>query len=685
MCDRDQICKDEEQSLEGERLNDETIYHGLILFLIKKALIEKEGDTLDMETMSSIPRKDARGNKGLYDMDYERFFKIEFPCKVYWGNGRYYKVFKNTENARELLEYKKVLNVVGEGLKEYFSFRMKQEQSDKSNKNGEGTDRVFVRNPNMVDEYINAGIRYNITYLQVFTDAPRNGLLEKWLEILQMDKEIIDKVMLDIKIEDEVSITVDNRQIVIAKKQEESETREQSFWKLTYEFLSIIHEKLLYLDSAKIDYGPYTQVLNIIDRFCMETAGKQKAAKVEKDSTILRDTNDDEKTFILDSYLNRISKVDLNYIIHLNRINKGEKKIMGFMYQLGFLYKRLYTRHSITVREYYNEISNIGFQNWKGTIAEILEKGNAGDKGIDMNDFIPATCEVLLSENEVREQINNLEYIIQSIMNRLNENRDAADQEKPGPQVVINRLLKALDDCWSSEYLAFNPFAMLVYYDYCLGIQARGGIQIYQLLRAYQLLLQIGAVDRPRDDENVDFNKRTTFYTHIQERFNILENGDVESKHLLNLCDEINYYHSLIAASLNHNPIDVAIEARPGQDESLPLYYEQIGTSEDGEPETIYHTAGMNTEVQQRASQGWIESECVKILGKIQEKEKKESTTLWGRIKRQISDNNIEDMNITLQAVQDRLSLIDNRFSEYLRTVVQNAYSANNENIERMR
>lgn len=671
MCDRDQICKDEEQSLEGERLNDETIYHGLILFLIKKALIEKEGDTLDMETMSSIPRKDARGNKGLYDMDYERFFKIEFPCKVYWGNGRYYKVFKNTENARELLEYKKVLNVVGEGLKEYFSFRMKQEQSDKSNKNGEGTDRVFVRNPNMVDEYINAGIRYNITYLQVFTDAPRNGLLEKWLEILQMDKEIIDKVMLDIKIEDEVSITVDNRQIVIAKKQEDDETGEQSFWKLTYEFLNAIYEKLSSIDPAKIKYDLYTQVLNIIDRFCMETAGKQKSAKVEKDSTILRDTNDDEKTFILDAYLNCIST--------------AEKKNIGFMYQLGFLYKRLYTENRITAGGYYNEISNIGFQNWKGTIAEILEKGNAGDKGIDMNDFIPDTCDALLSDNEVRRQINDLESIIQSIINRLSENRDAAEQEKPGPQVVINKLLKALDDCWSSECLAFNPFAMLVYYDYCLGTQARGDIQIYRLLRAYQLLLQIWVVNRPGDDENVDFNKRPTFYTYIQERFNILESGAVERKYLLNLCDEINNCYSLIAASLNHSPIDVAIEAQPGQAESLPLYYEQIGTSEDGEPETICHTVGMNTEAQQRVSQGWIESECVKILGKIQEKEEKESTTLWERIKRQISDNNIEDMNVTKKAVQDKFSYIDDGFSECLRKVVQNAYSANNENIERTR
>lgn len=217
MCDRDQVCKDKKQPGIGDRLGDETIYHALILYLIKKALIEKEGDALDAETPSSIPRKDARGNRGLYDMDRKGLFNVKFPCKVYWGNGRYYKVF---ENARELLDYKMVLNGVGEDLTEYFFLRMKQEQSDKSNKNGDGTDRVFVRNPNMINEYINAGIRYNITYIKVLTDASRNGLLEKLLEILQMDKETIDRIMLDIKIEDEVSITIDNRQIVIAKKQD---------------------------------------------------------------------------------------------------------------------------------------------------------------------------------------------------------------------------------------------------------------------------------------------------------------------------------------------------------------------------------------------------------------------------------------------------------------------------------
>lgn len=660
MCDRDQVCKDKKQPGIGDRLSDETIYHVLILYLIKKALIEKEGDTLDVETPSSIPRKDARGNRGLYDMDCKGLFDVEFPCKVYWGNGRYYKVF---ENARELLDYKMVLNGVGEDLKEYFFLRMKQEQSDKGNKNGDGADRVFVRTPDMISEYINAGIRYNIPHLKVFTNAPRNGLLETWLQILQIDEDVIERVMLDIKTEDEVSLTIDNRQIVIAKKQEESETGEQSFWKFTYEFLNAIYEKLLSMDPAKIDYRSYTQVLNIIDSFCRNTAGRQGSDKVNADSRILRATSDAEKTFILDLYMNYISTI--------------KEKHIGFMYQLGFLYKRLYTENRITVGGYYNEISNVGFQNWKRTIAEILERGSAGDKGIDMQDFIPDTCEVLLSENEVREQINNLEYTIQHIINRLNENRCAfEDQNEPRPAMMIGNLIKNFDNIVVSEQLDFNPLIMVLYYAYCIKRQEtarENDAQIYLILRAYQLLLQVKTINQVEGDESINFvyiTQRPSFYAYIAERFNIAKNGETRTEYLLGLCDEIKNCYSLIEESLSDNPINVAVEAQPGQpDESVPKYFEeQVYNNADDELESIYSRAGIDMTVQQHIDERSVEAACRSILKQIHDKED-ENRTLWDTIKQQVIDNDTEDIMIPQRTLQEQFFAIDRDFSTYLRAV----------------
>lgn len=660
MCDRNQICKDEAQPGIDDRLSDETIYHVLILWLIKKALIEKEGDASDVETSSAIPRKDARGNRGLYDMDRKGLFNVKFPCKVYWGNGRYYKVF---ENARELLDYKMVLNSVGEDLKEYFFLRMKQEQSDKGNKNGDGTDRVFVRNPNMINEYINAGIRYNITYIKVLTDASRNGLLEKLLEILQMDKETIDRIMLDIKIEDEVSITIDNRQIVIAKKQRGHESESQSIWKLTYEFLNAIYEKLLSLDSAEIDYRPYTQVLNIIDSFCMSTAGRQESDKVNADSRILRTTSDAEKMFILDLYMNYISTI--------------KEKHIGFMYQLGFLYKRLYTENRITVGGYYNEISNVGFQNWKRTIAEILEKGNAGDKEIDMHDFIPDTCEVLLSENEVREQIYNLEYTIQHIINRLNESRCTfEDQNEPRPAMMIGNLIKNFDNIVVSEQLDFNPLIMVLYYAYCIKRQEtarENDAQIYLILRAYQLLLQVKTINQVEGDESINFvyiTQRPSFYAYIAERFNIAKNGETRTEYLLGLCDEIKNCYSLIEESLSDNPINVAVEAQPGQpDESVPKYFEeQVYNNADDELESMYSRAGIDMAVQQHIDERSVEAVCRSILKQMHDKED-ENRTLWDTIKQQVIDNDTEDIMIPQRTLQEQFFAIDRDFSTYLRAV----------------
>lgn len=658
MCDQDQVCKDKKQPGIGDRLSDETIYHVLILYLIKKALIEKEGDTLDVETPSSIPRKDARGNRGLYDMDYEGLFNVKFPCKVYWGNGRYYKVF---ENARELLDYKMVLNGVGEDLKEYFFLRMKQEQSNKGNKTGDGTDRVFVRTPDMISEYINAGIRYNIPHLKVFTNAPSNGLLEAWLQIFQIDEDVIKRVIFDIKIEDEVSITIDNKQIVIANKQEESETREQSFWKFTYEFLNAIYEKLLSMDPAKINYSFYAQVLNIIDSFCMNTAGRQGSDKVNVDSKILRATSDAEKMFVLDSYLNCIST--------------AEKKNIGFMYQLSFLYKRLYTENRITVGGYYDEISNIGFQCWKRTIAEILEKGNAGDKGIDMHDFIPDTCDALLSENEVRKQINDLESIIQIIIMQLIINRSNENQNKPRPKKMIGNLIKIFDNIVVSEQLDFNPLIMVLYYAYCIKRQEtarENDAQIYLILRAYQLLLQVKTVNQVEGDEAINFadiTKRPSFYAYITERFNMSENGETRTEYLLGLCDEIKNCYSLIEENLNDNPINVAVEAQPGQpDESVPKYFEeQVYNNADDELESIYSRAGIDMTVQQHIDERSVEAACRSIFKQIHDKED-ENRTLWDTIKQQVIDNDTEDIMIPQRTLQEQFFAIDRDFSTYLRT-----------------